>query len=54
MEFAGGRKWLQFEDETKKAAAKKAALQVVDKCMVARHTGGMELLLKEMKAVSMS
>lgn len=54
MEFAGGRKWLQFEDTDKKAKAKKAALQVVDKCMVARHTGGMELLLQEMKAVSMS
>lgn len=52
LEFAGGRKWLQFEDPEIKSAAKKAALQVVDKCMVARHAGGMELLLKEMKAVS--
>ncbi|KAL3919766.1 MAG: hypothetical protein SGILL_003591, partial [Bacillariaceae sp.] len=52
LEFAGGRKWLQFEnDPTKKAAAKKAALQVVDKCMIARHSGGLELLLKELKAV---
>jgi 5-methylthioribose kinase len=54
LEFAGGRKWLQFEDAEVKSAAKKAALQVVDKCMVARHTGGMDLLLNEMKAVSLS
>mmetsp|Transcript_10030 Transcript_10030/g.16026 ORF Transcript_10030/g.16026 Transcript_10030/m.16026 type:complete len:212 (-) Transcript_10030:146-781(-) len=53
LEFAGGRKWLQFEDPNTQAAAKKAALQVVDKCMVARHTGGIALLLKEMKAVSL-
>ena len=52
LEFAGGRKWLQFEDAATKAAAKKAALQVVDKCMIARHTGGIELLFKEMKAVA--
>jgi 5-methylthioribose kinase len=52
LEFAGGRKWLQFEDPDTKAAAKKAALQVVDKCMIGRHTGGMELLLQEMKAVA--
>jgi 5-methylthioribose kinase len=54
LEFAGGRKWLQFDDAETKAAARKAALQVVDRCMIARHTGGMELLLKEMKAVSLS
>lgn len=53
LEFAGGRKWLQFEDPETKAAAKKAALQVVDKCMVARHAGGIELLFKEMKAVAL-
>lgn len=53
LEFAGGRKWLQFDDTETKSAAKKAALQVVEKCMVARHTGGMDLLLKEMKAVAM-
>jgi 5-methylthioribose kinase len=50
LEFAGGRKWLQFEDAGTKAAAKKAALQVVDRCMIARHVGGIDLLLKEMKA----
>jgi 5-methylthioribose kinase len=54
LEFAGGRKWLQFEDQQTKAAAKKAALQLVDKCMIARHEGGMALLLQEMKAVSSS
>jgi 5-methylthioribose kinase len=53
LEFAGGRKWLQFEDPEIKEAAKRAALQVVEKCMIARHDGGIELLLKEMKAVSL-
>ncbi|CAB9527127.1 Methylthioribose kinase [Seminavis robusta] len=52
LEFAGGRKWLQFEDPDTKLAAKKAALAVVDKCMIARHEGGMPLLLKEMQAVA--
>ena len=52
LEFAGGRKWLQFEDAETKANAKKAALQVVDKCMIARHTGGIQLLFDEIKAVS--
>jgi 5-methylthioribose kinase len=52
LEFAGGRKWLQFEDAETKAAAKKAALQLVDRCMIARHDGGMQLLLQEMKALS--
>lgn len=52
LEFAGGRKWLQFEDPLTKAAAKKAALQVVGACMVGRHTGGIQLLLDEMKAVA--
>jgi 5-methylthioribose kinase len=52
LAFAGGRKWLQFEDADTKAAAQKAALQVVDKCMTARHTGGIQLLFQEMKAVS--
>lgn len=52
LEFAGGRKWLQFDDAGTKAAARRAALQVVDRCMVARHTGGMGLLLEEMKTAS--
>jgi 5-methylthioribose kinase len=50
---AGGRKWLQFEDPETKTAACKAAMQVVDKCLIARHQGGMELLFKEMKAISL-
>ena len=54
LEFAGGRKWLQFEDQDRKASAKKAALQVVDKCMIARHEGGIALLFKEMKVVALS
>lgn len=48
---AGGRKWLQFEDPTTKAAAIKAAMRVVDHCMIARHTGGMDLLFREMSQV---
>jgi len=52
LEFAGGRKWLQFEDADTKAASKKAALQVVGNCMIGRHKGGIELLFSEMKAVS--
>lgn len=52
MEFAGGRKWLQFEDAGVKAAAKKAALQLVGACMVARHEGGIKLLFDQMKMVA--
>jgi len=51
LEFAGGRKWLQFEDATIKENAKKAALKVVDHCMIARHTGGIALLFSEIRAV---
>jgi 5-methylthioribose kinase len=51
LEFAGGRKWLQFENPETKKAACKAALQVVDKTMIARHQGGIQLLFDEMKAV---
>jgi S-methyl-5-thioribose kinase len=51
LEFAGGRKWLQFEDATVKKAASKAALQVVDRCMVARNTGGIELMFEELLKV---
>jgi len=50
MEFAGGRKWLQFDnDPVRKANSKKAALQVVQNCMIGRHTGGIELLFSELK-----
>jgi hypothetical protein len=42
LEFAGGGKWLQFEDAQTKAAARKTTLQVVDRCMIAtRSTDGM-------------
>lgn len=51
LEFAGGRKWLQFEDADIKQAAKQAALKVVDSCMIARHEGGVDLLLSQLKAV---
>mmetsp|Transcript_30933 Transcript_30933/g.72618 ORF Transcript_30933/g.72618 Transcript_30933/m.72618 type:complete len:427 (+) Transcript_30933:151-1431(+) len=51
LEFAGGRKWLQFPDDAeKKAASKKAALKLVQNCMIDRHTGGMDLLLKELSS----
>lgn len=52
LEFAGGRKWLQFDDVDTKTAARKAALQVVDKCMIARHQGGIQLMFDEMGAVA--
>eukprot|EP00929_Paragymnodinium_shiwhaense_P114950 TRINITY_DN83500_c0_g1_i1.p1 TRINITY_DN83500_c0_g1~~TRINITY_DN83500_c0_g1_i1.p1 ORF type:complete len:394 (-),score=136.26 TRINITY_DN83500_c0_g1_i1:436-1617(-) len=48
---AGDRKWLQFEDKDKKAAAVKCALGIVERCMTGRHTGGMEMLLKELDAL---
>jgi 5-methylthioribose kinase len=50
--FAGGRLWLQFEDPATKAAACRAAMQVVGTCMIGRHTGGIQLLFDEMKAVA--
>mmetsp|Transcript_37732 Transcript_37732/g.42231 ORF Transcript_37732/g.42231 Transcript_37732/m.42231 type:complete len:428 (+) Transcript_37732:78-1361(+) len=49
LEFAGGRKWLQFEDPVQKSNSKKAALQIVQHCMIDRHTGGIDLLFAEMK-----
>ncbi|KAL7571386.1 hypothetical protein ACA910_007693 [Epithemia clementina (nom. ined.)] len=49
LEFAGGRRWLQFDDAETKAAAKKAALTLVQNCMIARHDHGIELLWKEME-----
>jgi len=50
--FAGGRLWLQFEDLHTKASAKKAALEVVDACMIGRHEHGMDLLLSKMQSVT--
>eukprot|EP00558_Chaetoceros_sp_UNC1202_P002548 CAMPEP_0197244124 /NCGR_PEP_ID=MMETSP1429-20130617/9348_1 /TAXON_ID=49237 /ORGANISM="Chaetoceros sp., Strain UNC1202" /LENGTH=275 /DNA_ID=CAMNT_0042704437 /DNA_START=26 /DNA_END=853 /DNA_ORIENTATION=+ len=52
LEFAGGRKWLQFEDEDVKAKSKKAALSIVEKCMTSRHENGMELLLSALKELT--
>ena len=52
LEHAGGRKWFQFEnDEATKKKAQQAALGVVNRCMVDRHTGGIALLFSELKAV---
>lgn len=45
LEFAGGRKWLQFEDADVKAKSRKAALVIVEKCMTNRHENGMAVLL---------
>ena len=52
LEFAGGRKWLQFDDATIKANSKQAALQLVDSCMIARHDGGMALMMEQLKKVT--
>lgn len=49
MEFAGGRKWLQFDDVDVKNDAKKAALSIVGKVMTNRHSNGMDLLLSLLK-----
>lgn len=49
--FAGGRKWLQFDDPLAKATAQAATLALVRRCMVARHNGGMALLFRELDAL---
>lgn len=49
LEFAGGRKWLQFDDPSIKSKAKIASLQFVSKCMVQRHTGGIALMFQQLK-----
>jgi 5-methylthioribose kinase len=49
LEFAGGRKWLQFEDPDVKAKSRKAALKIVEKCMTNRHENGMEVLVAAIK-----
>lgn len=51
LEFAGGRKWLQFEDADVKFNSRKAALGIVSNCMIGRHEGGVALMLDEMKKV---
>jgi 5-methylthioribose kinase len=48
LEFAGGRKWLQFDDIDVKLKARKAALGIVHNCMIGRHEGGLDLLLSEL------
>lgn len=45
LEFAGGRKWLQFEDAEVKTKSRTAALSIVEKCMTKRHENGMALLV---------
>jgi len=49
LEFAGGRKWLQFDDADVKAKSRKAALGIVEKCMTNRHQDGMKLLIASIK-----
>mmetsp|Transcript_6515 Transcript_6515/g.14077 ORF Transcript_6515/g.14077 Transcript_6515/m.14077 type:complete len:418 (-) Transcript_6515:192-1445(-) len=46
---AGGRLWLQFEDKEVKAKAIKTSMGIVQRCMVGRHEGGIDLLLKELE-----
>ena len=46
--FAGGRKWLQFDDAATRTAAVKCAMGIVQRCMTGRHEGGMGLLLSEL------
>jgi len=41
---AGMRLWLQFDDAKVKEEAVQTALSVVQKCMTARHTGGIQVL----------
>lgn len=52
LEFAGGRKWLQFDDAEVKVNSRKASLKIVESCMVGRHEGGMDLLISKIKSVS--
>jgi 5-methylthioribose kinase len=41
---AGMRLWLQFDDAEVKESAVQSALSIVQKCMTARHTEGMQVL----------
>ena len=54
LEFAGGRKWLQFDDLETKNNSRKEALKIVQNCMVDRHIGGIGLLFSEMQSVTES
>lgn len=49
LEFAGGRKWLQFDDPDLKSNAKKASLDIVSRVMTNRHDNGMNLLISLLK-----
>lgn len=49
--FAGGRLWLQFDDPEVKEAAVQTALSIVQKCMMARHTEGMQVLSESLNAL---
>jgi len=52
LEFAGDRKWLQFDDSEVKVKSKKAALTIVRNCMTKRHEEGIQLLLAETRKIS--
>lgn len=54
LEFAGGRKWLQFDELEVKGKSRKAALKIVQECMIRRHEGGIELLFSEMQALAVT
>lgn len=50
--FAGGRLWLQFDCDKVKKASVKAAMRIVQKCIIGRHAGGIQLLFDEIKALT--
>mmetsp|Transcript_29198 Transcript_29198/g.38170 ORF Transcript_29198/g.38170 Transcript_29198/m.38170 type:complete len:271 (-) Transcript_29198:383-1195(-) len=50
--FAGGRLWLQFEDETVKKESIKAALKIVETCMTGRHNGGISQMFSEIEGLA--
>lgn len=51
LEFAGGRKWLQFDDQEVKSTAKGVALKMANRCMILRYRFGIALLFEEMRAL---
>jgi len=54
LEFAGGRKWLQFDEPDVKAKSRTAALKIVGNCMIRRHQEGISCLLLEIQALTTS
>merc|ERR1719416_254522 len=52
--FAGGRLWLQFEDEAAKKAAIACSLGLVGKCMLGRRSDGIALLVSQLDALQAS